>query len=271
MGYSAGEIADAFIKAGELQDALDVLDQHLDAGTPDVGARRLRAQLRLRLGHLRGALDDLDGLGAPSPDDLHLRSVALERLGDLPAACDAMRGALAASDDAGQRERLSERLLGLLLALERWDDADGLLAQQPETWRWAQWRGDTAARRALWAQAAAHYSAALAQLDTGAAMRPDWLNALKGRLLLVRAQAYVEAGDYPAAAADYDAAAALLPDDPMLDFNRGLLALLAGDPPRALALCRAAHARANETLRAEMRRAAAQERYRALAHGWDGT
>ena len=42
MGYSPLQLAQAFIKTGEIEDALDALNQHLEATPSDDETRRLR-------------------------------------------------------------------------------------------------------------------------------------------------------------------------------------------------------------------------------------
>ncbi len=84
MGYSPMELAEAFIQTGELPDALDALNQQLTAYPDDETARRLRAQVLMRLPgeeHLRAALHDLDQLASPTAEDGLLRGILLEQLG----------------------------------------------------------------------------------------------------------------------------------------------------------------------------------------------
>ncbi|MBZ0278924.1 MAG: tetratricopeptide repeat protein, partial [Anaerolineae bacterium] len=45
MGYSPMQLAEAFIKTGELTDALDALNQQLETVPQDDYARRLRSQV----------------------------------------------------------------------------------------------------------------------------------------------------------------------------------------------------------------------------------
>ncbi|MEO8393720.1 MAG: hypothetical protein ABI700_12085, partial [Chloroflexota bacterium] len=101
------ELAEAFIQTGELGDALDALNQHLQAQPDDEGARRLRASVLLHLpNRAREALADLDALAAPSTDDLLLRAQTLEALGDSEAAFAAIEQAWSAHHDLRSAELL---------------------------------------------------------------------------------------------------------------------------------------------------------------------
>jgi len=249
MPYSALEMADAFIKAGELQDALDVLNQYLDGSAND-DAYRLRVELLLRLsgdGHLHKALADLNALSAPTPDDQMRRSVIFERLGEWDAALESAQQAYQARPDD---ERFAERTLQLLLTQGKLEDAAALLGTLPQTWRWQQWRGDVAAARSDWQGARAQYQAALDALEQGSAF--VWVAAVKARLHLALAEVCIHLADYPQAESHYQVAEALVPDDPMIAFNRGLLAVLQGDRDTAISLCAASYGKANAALRERM-------------------
>src|SRR5690242_19339862 len=72
MPYSPMELADAFIRAGELADALDALNQQLIDQPADDEARRLRAQVLMRIPgeeHVQAALGDLESIASPTQDD----------------------------------------------------------------------------------------------------------------------------------------------------------------------------------------------------------
>lgn len=249
--YNPLELAEAFIKTGELADALDTLNQYLERSPGDEAARRLRAAVTLRTGDLSLALADLDSLAAPSADDHSRRSVILERMGDLDGALGAMETACGLKPDD---ERLAERLLHLLLKRGQIDRARALVGGLPATWRWLQWAGDLAEQAGDPAAAAGRYSAALNQLDAQFSLSANAsAAAIKARLLLARADCYRQTGQIDLAEADYRAAGAIVPSDPLIPFNLGLLALERGDPETALALCREAFAAANDTLRDHMR------------------
>ena len=224
MTYSPMQLADAFISAGELDDALEALNQQLDAMPTDETARRLRVQVLMRLGeraYLQQALDDLDQL-PPQPVDGHTRSVVLERLGQPQAALAAAQAALEVAKEEWLVARLLERVLGLMrqrgqvqLALE--------LALRHD---WVQWAADAAADLHDDQQAATYYTQALERIN---ALRGQVaaiiVDNIRARVLLKRAGTYQRIGNLEAADADYVAASEVIPNDPMIPFNRGLIAV----------------------------------------------
>jgi tetratricopeptide (TPR) repeat protein len=254
MPRAALQLAEAFILAGELAEALDALNQHLAAIPDDDDVYRLRAAVLQRLpgdGHLTQALSDLDHLTHPTSADHLQRSIILESCGDHYGAVSAVEQArrLAPGD-----ERLAERQLHLLLRQGELDAADQLLTEQPKTWCWQQWRGDVAALRGQHNDAIMLYTAALAELQNAFPAASRWADSLSGRLLLARAETCFEAGEFDRAEADYASAERLIPGEPIIAFRRGLLAALRGDSGLAQALCRAALDQAGTGLRPQMER-----------------
>jgi len=253
LSYSPLQLAEAFIQTGELHDALEALDQQIDAHPGDERARRWRAAVLLRLrdeDRLRQAEDDLRGLTAPTARDHVQRSIILEVLGDLEGAVAAMQSA---RDSQPEDERLAERTLQLLMAQGKLDEAQRLIETRPRTWRWLQWAGDLLVLSGNDIVAIARYGLALAQLENKTdSIENRHLGALRARLLLARADAYRRLEMIEQAEMDYVAAGNLMPDDPMITFKRGLLASLQGDRQRAADLCREALHNANQTLHAMM-------------------
>ena len=182
MPYSPIQMAEAFIRAGELPDALDALDAHLTAQPADDTARRLRIEVRRRIGsddHLRAALDDLAALTAPSADDRAQESVLHYELNDWAAACRALEAARALRPDD---ERLTERLVWLL---EKGGDlaaARALAEAQHPSWRWLQTAGDLAREMGDLPHAAAHYRAALADFDSRAGASSAFRTNLRAQI-----------------------------------------------------------------------------------------
>jgi tetratricopeptide (TPR) repeat protein len=162
---SALRLAEAFIQAGELDDALNALQGHLAANPADDTARRLRISILRRMndaGHYQTALDDLDRLTTLTADDEVQRSILLQAMNDWPGANAAMERAHRLAPD---NERMTERYL---LTLERSgspDKARTLLESLPNTWRWLQIAGDLAQRMGDKAAAHQYYTAALAHLE----------------------------------------------------------------------------------------------------------
>jgi tetratricopeptide (TPR) repeat protein len=165
MPYSPLELADAFIRTGELNDALDALNAHLNAHPDDNMARRLRVSVLRRMEsteHYRSALEDLDHLTNPTADDAVERSILLQSLDDWPGANQAMQRAhtLKPEDD-----RITERYLMTLERSGSPEKARELLQNLPKTWRWLQIAGDLAYRMKDRESAVKCYEAALVHLD----------------------------------------------------------------------------------------------------------
>jgi tetratricopeptide (TPR) repeat protein len=261
MPYSALELADSFIKVGEISDALDTLNTFLAAGVEDApthdAARRLRASILQRrddADQLREAVRDLDALNAPTADDELTRSILLERLGDLAGSLAALARAQQSRPDD---ERLIERQIQLLAAAGQAAQALEIAASRATpadtTWRWHQWAGDLAAQMRDNDNALLYYDSAIAMLTQ---RPPDrWLEAVRARLLCARAAIFQEQRDYDRADKDYAAAQTLIPDDPMIVFNRGVIAALQGDTEPARAAIHSAYQTASPTLRDLMRTA----------------
>lgn len=248
MPYSPLDLAEAFIKTGELTDALDALNEHLAQSPDDLTARQTRAAVHLRLDHLQDALDDLAGLN--SPDDRLTRSTIYERMGDLTSALQAV-------ETDTSHDRLIERRLHLMQKLGQISKARQLVESLPRTWRWSQWSGDLAAADQDFAVAVSHYAAALSTLppiDTHA------LRGIAARLLLARGDAYLALEQWDAADADYAAAAVYIPDEPMIPFNRGIIRYHQGEEEAGLAQCEAAIQAAPEIMRQAMRATMPQRR-----------
>lgn len=255
MPYSPLQLAEAFIQAGELAEALQALNQQLEAHPDDEEARRLRIGLLLRLDgpdHLEAALADFERLPNPHAGDYLQRSVVLERSERLAEALQAMAHAYALLPGD---QRLAERYLQLLMRAEKIDLALNLVHTLPRTWRWLQWEGDLLVMAGKDMMATARYGLALAQLDQSFDMQTRIIAPIKARLLLARAHAYRRQQDFEQAAAHYRAAAALITDDPTIPFSLGLLAALRGEQEEALTLCRQGWTAASAALQKEMEQA----------------
>ncbi len=247
--YTPMELASVFIQTGELRDALDALNQHLTDSPEDGEGLRLRAQVLARLPQTTdwtAAIADLKALRDPGLDDIFLHSVLHERLGDYDQALAILTQSGAALESA----RMVERRVYLLQ--KRGDPAAALalVAQQAQTWRWQEWAGDLALQSAVYETAIAHYNAALASVPVFGDTR--WTESIRARLLLARAEAALKLNNFDAAERDYTEAERLIPGDPMIVFNRGIIAAQRGDLDTAQQLCRAALAKAGSSLAARM-------------------
>ncbi len=252
MPYTPMQLAEAFIHTGELADALDALNQQLDAHPGDDAARRLRIGVLLRRAsddYLHQALADFDHLARVSADDEVLRSVILERLQNLDGALEAMTRALAINPGD---DRLTERNLHLLIAQNKIDAALELVRTQERTWRWLQWEGDLLVMSGDDMMATARYGLALAQMNERYTADDRFITPIRARLLLTRGDAYRRLGDIGQAEKHYIAAGKLIPTDPMIAFNRGLLAVQRGSIADALKFCGKGFSEASAALRTEM-------------------
>lgn len=254
MTYSPMQLAEAFLKTGELQDALEALNQQLEQEVDDGQARRLRIQVLLRLNNeenLQAAIADIEKLSSPTAEDYQIASIVYERSGNLEAAITAMNQARENNTDD---ERLTERLLELLIVHQAYQDALSLIRQQEQTWRWLEREGDVLVLMDDDTMATARYGLVLAKLEVfEGQMRKDYLDALKARVYLARAHAYRRLEHIETASEHYHAAKKLLPDDPTIDFNLGLLTFLEGDLASAIQQCHEALERASSHLAEAMR------------------
>jgi predicted Zn-dependent protease len=253
MAYSAVELANAFIQAGELQDALDALNPHLAANPTDDQALRLRAAVLIRLRsdeHLRAALTDLNALASPTVNDLVQKANVCQMLGDLESAKQAI---LAARILAPDQENLVQHHVYMLMAFHQYEEGRALIDSMPQTWVWLQMSGDLASEYEGEERAIADYSRALTLLEVAFDTSAEkFAQGIKANMLANRATMYATLERYTEAAADYDAARALVPDDMMMTFLRGLVAADMGDLTEALSLCGEALTDANDTFRASM-------------------
>jgi tetratricopeptide (TPR) repeat protein len=162
MNHSPRDLAEAFLKTGELQDALAAMQAHLLACPHDDEMRRLMAQTLLRLGQDEASLAAWQGIHTPLAEDAVHQATALLRLQRPGEAVERLQGAVA---DCPGDERLAERLVQVLMAQERY--AEAYQAARAHTgWRWEHYLGDIAAALGSPDKAAGHYQAALAALES---------------------------------------------------------------------------------------------------------
>jgi tetratricopeptide (TPR) repeat protein len=254
--YTPLQQAQAFVEAGDLNEALAALSD-ADSTSGDE-ALRLRAAVRRRLRseeHLRAAALDLERLSSPTSADYVEQSIIFEQLGDYAAAIRAMMVATDLAGGPAERNRLTEQHVRLLLTRGDTEKALELAQKQPRTWRWMQWMGDIAAQSGDYVSAARYYSASLTLLTAATERDDKFADGFRARLLLARADAHRRSGQFEFADADYVTAEQITPTDPLIAFNRGLLAWQQGDEESAVALCKSALERASEPVQDTMRRA----------------
>lgn len=238
--YSPVELAEAFIRTGELADALDALNPHLEANPSDVVALRLRAAVLMRLpgeDYARAALADLDKLDVKTADDYVQQSVIWQLgLGDWSQAVKSTEQAHQLSPDD---ERITERLLMLYDHVGELDKAQALITMLPQTWRWLQLAGDLAQKANQPEAAIDHYNKATALLeDKMDTIHNPIAQNIMGMLTGSRAAAQLAAGRLPAAEFDYRAAADAFPTDLSYSLMVGLTLALQDKIDEAVMLCR---------------------------------
>lgn len=253
MPYSAMELAEVFLKTGELDDALDALNQQLDNQPDDDYARRLRIQTNLRLlnaSNLTCTLDDLEKLKQKSATDYQTESIIYQKMGNLDKAIQAIQHGQQLEP---QNERLTERLIDLLLNTEQYQTALDIIREQEKNWRWLEREGDVLALLDNDILAIARYGLVLAHLsELDGIMNENYLQALKLRVILARAHAYRRL-DYTDLARDlYESAQAITGDDATITFNLGLLAEIDGQHNQAIKHCQQALDNAPKLLRQSM-------------------
>lgn len=257
MSYTPSERAQAFIDAGDLPQALEELNTMVNTQSGD-DALRLRAAVQRRLkgeDHLRAAALDLEKLSKPTSADYVEQSIIFEQLGDFPAAIRAMMVATDLAGGPNERNRLTEQHVRLLLTRGDTEKALELAQQQPKTWRWMQWLGDIAAQAGDFGAAARYYSESITLLMSVTSRDDKFADAFRARLLLARAEAHRKNAQLEFADADYVTAEQFTPGDPLIPFNRGLIAWQRGDHDTGIALCRDSMANASEPVQDIMRRA----------------
>ncbi len=255
------ELAQAFIQTGELQDALDALNAHLEQHPDDDEGKRLRAEVLSRFQDnvsLQKALNDLIQLDEPLFDDWVKRVALSKKLGDFRSSTYAVKQALLLRPGD---ERLSEQYVFLLRKQGEHKAALEIIDGMPRSWRWCSHMGDTLIWLGRHAEALQAYADALTMLSEAAEIasasdqnsrQANWTAPFEADLLLRRAAAYTHLQQYSEAEADYHAAADRIPNDPMIPFKLGLIAMLRGDIERGQALCHQAGQAASRTIRTLM-------------------
>ena len=253
MSYSPMELAEAFLKTGELDDALDAINQQLEQAADDDEARRLLIQIQMRLlpqQELSKTLAEFDKLTELSATDWQTKSIIFEQIGELANAISAIQSA---RQHAPHDERLSERLLDLFLRDEKYEAALNLVRSQEKSWRWLEREGDVLVLLGNDILATARYGLVLAHLEGfEGTMRDDYLQALKVRVILARAHAYRRLEHLDTAKELYLVAESILGDDVSIQFNLGLISEMGGDSDEAVKICSQALSRASQGLKTEM-------------------
>lgn len=252
MPYSPMELAEVFLKTGELEDALDALNQQLAEHPEDDYARRLRIQAKIRVLDsigLEAVLNDLDKLTEKSAEDYQTESIVYQKMGNLFSAINAIEQARKIDP---QQERFTERLVDLLLNNQEYEKALDIIRQQKKHWRWLEREGDVLVLLGNDILATARYGLMLSHLsELDGTMNADYLQALKLRVILARAHAYRRLEHTDLARGLYTQARDIV-NDVTIDFNLGLLSDIDGNHTEAVKLCQSALDNAPSGLRHTM-------------------
>ncbi|GAB5492445.1 MAG: hypothetical protein Phog2KO_26600 [Phototrophicaceae bacterium] len=253
MPYSAMELAEVFLRTGELTDALDALNEQLSEYPDDDYARRLRIQTNMRLldrSSLKSALNDLTQLTEKIATDYQTQSIIYQKMGNSDKALKIMQ---TAHDIDPQDERITEGLIDLLVGAEQYELALEIIREQEKNWRWLEREGDILILIGNDILAIARYGLVLAHLsELDGIMNENYLQALKLRVMLARAHAYRRL-DYTDLARElYETAQTIIGEDATITFNLGLLAEIDGQHRQAISNCRKALANASPILQQTM-------------------
>jgi len=224
MSYTPMQLAEVFIKTGELSDALDALNKQLVVEPNDNNARRLRVSVLLRLDkpeHFQAALTDLQQLSDGSADDYVQQSVIYERMNQIDESIKAMQEAHHLSPDG---ERILERLVDLLTHKKRYDEVLDLLQNAPQTWRWFMRQADIHTLKNNPTEALVALNLAQAHLET---VFPDLLSPVSrntmAQIHVARGQVHMKLDNLKDAEKDFKDALYHIPDDATILFNLGLI------------------------------------------------
>ena len=139
MPYTALQLAEAHLQAGDLAESLACLNSHLVQQPHDLTALRLRSHILMRSDRaddLKQALHDLQQLEAPDWQDVQRIAFLYEKLGDPQQALMNLQHAI----ERDPNERLKGYLLELYRRLGRLNDALALAQQSG----WEQWVAELA-------------------------------------------------------------------------------------------------------------------------------
>lgn len=252
--YTPMELAQAYLRTGELLYALEALDEQLTQHPNDDDARRLRGQLRARVGNpprYADALADYQAIQHKTAEDYVQLSIIHQHMGDLAQALASMTQAHTLDP---RQERYAERIVHLHVSAGALKEALAVVQQQRRGWRWQQWEGDLSAALGDYAHALTCYDSAIEGLHRVMQTigKTPMLLAIEGRLclrmadVLRRTQRLDEARAFLAQARRY------LPPDATLNFLGGMLTFLTGDHDAGINTCKKALQQLSDHLKAQM-------------------
>jgi tetratricopeptide (TPR) repeat protein len=248
--YAPMELAESFMRTGELDDALEALNQQLVAQPNDDEAHRLRSQIFARQKRFDEAIADMQHLQHPQASDYVAWSIVAEQRDQMP---EAIAKVLVAQSLSPHDERIQERLVYLYWSQAQYDLAYQVVQAQPKTWRWLQYAADIVAQQGDHTQAIDIYTQVIAQLDEllKTLLERQLFLVMKSRVLVKRAENYLELRDYAQAKRDYTQAKRYV-NDPTIEFNLGVIEALQGNWDEAISVCRLALRRTTKRLRQDL-------------------
>lgn len=237
MAYSVLELANAFLLAGEISDARQVLADYF-ANAPTLNDQDHEQAVRMWvdiLGHgdeldQRLASSEYDRLAVLSPIDHIKRAMIHYQLGELSVARGLLQLAMMTYP---QDDRLCESLLFIYYKTADAQAGLSLIKTLPKKWVWSRWAGDFAVLAGDFVLAIASYTDALMALearyglfdDTPATIlsSPKMTDAegltimgVYAEILLARADVYRQNNQLDEATGDEARAKRLIPHDPTL-------------------------------------------------------
>lgn len=241
MAYTPMQLAEAFIQTGELQDALDALDQQLEDHPADDEARRLRIKVVMRMPDpvsLTPLLRELDKLSALTADDYVQKSVIMQQLSRFKESSSALgRAHMLKPDDL----RITENLVRAFIRSEDFDSAKMLLADLPRTWGWLRYAGEIAGKQGDYQSALKVYDEAIDDLDRKLKTNDNpILVDNKIGFMSMRAICYSRLNQFDKAEAEYAEMERLEPRVPYNRLWRGFAIARSGDSERAVPIVWAA-------------------------------
>lgn len=267
MSYTQMELAEVFIKTGELDDALDALNQQLQMSPDDDNALRLRSSVLLRMGqpnNLQQALDDLEHLPDKTKDDYVQQSIIYERLEQIDNAIKSMKAAYQTSPN---HERTVERLIELLTQEKRYQEVLELLHQVPQTWRWLLRQAEIHSLNENFEKSVDTLNQAQSHLEE---VFPDLLSPVSrntmAQIHIARGNAQFKLDKLDKAKVDLRDALYHIPNDTTISFNLGLIAARKNKLKQAVKQCQKALDNSSDYVRQSLIDVLQQdERYSELA------
>lgn len=241
MSYTSMQLAEVFIQTGELEDALEALNQQLQDEPDDHDARRLRASVLQRFDdrkRLELALNDFENIPSQTVDDLVQQSVIYERLDKMGDAIQVMQKA---HQQAPDKERILERLIELMMSQKQYSEVIIIIKKAPQTWRWLMRLADAYSMNNNPENALAALNRAEEHLKV---MFPDLLSPVSrntmAQIHVARGHEHMILNQLKQAEAEFRDAQFHIPNDASITFNLGLIYARSDNLSKATKFCQKA-------------------------------